>query len=78
MTKTKAVPDLLRARLTVTAISRQLRISRQAVYDGKKRLKLTGIADRKASSVRKKSVRVKSVINKVKQRIWYNPVLNLV
>uniref|UniRef100_A0A3Q1HRU9 Tc1-like transposase DDE domain-containing protein n=1 Tax=Acanthochromis polyacanthus TaxID=80966 RepID=A0A3Q1HRU9_9TELE len=77
MAKTKAVPDLLRAGLTVTAISRQLGISRQTVYNVKKKLELTGSADRKPGSGRKKSVRVKSIINKVKQRIQTNPIRSM-
>lgn len=46
-----------------------LESSRQAVYDVKEKLELTGSADRTAGSYRKTSVRVKSVINKVKEKI---------
>jgi DNA-binding NarL/FixJ family response regulator len=36
ITKAKAVPDLLRAGLTVTVISKELGISKKAVYNVKK------------------------------------------
>jgi transposase len=41
ITNAKAIPDLLRAGLSVTVTSKQLGISKKVVYNVKKKLKLT-------------------------------------
>lgn len=59
---------------TVTEISRDLGLSRQAVYDIRKRLQLRGTLDRRPGQGRKRSIRTKSVIQAVKRRIKRNPI----
>lgn len=77
MKKTLGVPELLRAGLTPTKVATQLGISRCAVYKIKKKLESTGTMQRKPGSGRPRSVRTKSMINKVKRRIQSNPVRSM-
>ena len=77
MGKTSAVPDLLCAGLHPTAISKQLGIARQTVYNIKKKLECSGTIQRKPGSGRKRSARTKPNINKIKQRVTTNPVRSM-
>ena len=72
--KRTIVLELLSRQKSPTSIARDLGISRQAVYNIKKRFDNRGTVKRKPGSGRKRSVRTKAMVKAVKGRILRNPV----